>query len=544
MDNQFLFFVPLIFAVVVKGYERNTLMRTYCRASCIEKHEIPSSKIFPAKKKFKPVLCLSEGCAKCTSFCHLDTRAPCSSQCNSTKSENEICLDRCEFLKVAAKKGKPGKCPDTRKGFELAKVGRCTGDFDCLGPEKCCRNGDVQTCQSPEFIFNSSFPPVPIDVKARKKSSSSLLLSWGLPQNSTWVGVIVFVIEFRHASRVLRPTNNDFSFWSFAGQTSSLQKTIKSLVPGEWYQLRVIAYSLNGTNGYSQPSAGFRLDVEVRRPSPPRNFKASNAWFQNKKIFVNVTWTPPLFPDLPVRRYRIIYNKHVDGSMYHYDAIPLRRTKISGKETSTILKNLDPSSIYVVKIQAMLSLRRKKIKGQWGTMYLKTPPLQSREPLTTRGTLSNTGFSEIVNSSVSIKCTQVIHTPNGFSKIILQWSVPVAVEGIQFEYEPEKCKNEEKKLKSKVTVSAKDDSLTIEDLYQNCNYFVKMTAFYSNRSTAFQRSIYFSTYPIVTTMTISTTSEPKKRGNSGSRLEATFYFYQYFISVFLVSILNLTNLDL
>eukprot|EP00795_Rhopilema_esculentum_P008043 gene8044-13957_t len=379
-----------------------------------------------------------------------------------------------KFYEPVEPNGKPGKCPDTRKGFELAKVGRCTGDFDCLGPEKCCRNGDVQTCQSPEFIFNSSFPPVPIDVKARKKSSSSLLLSWGLPQNSTWVGVIVFVIEFRHASRVLRPTNNDFSFWSFAGQTSSLQKTIKSLVPGEWYQLRVIAYSLNGTNGYSQPSAGFRLDVEVRRPSPPRNFKASNAWFQNKKIFVNVTWTPPLFPDLPVRRYRIIYNKHVDGSMYHYDAIPLRRTKISGKETSTILKNLDPSSIYVVKIQAMLSLRRKKIKGQWGTMYLKTPPLQSREPLTTRGTLSNTGFSEIVNSSVSIKCTQVIHTPNGFSKIILQWSVPVAVEGIQFEYEPEKCKNEEKKLKSKVTVSAKDDSLTIEDLYQNCNYFVKM----------------------------------------------------------------------
>ena len=53
-------------------------------------------------------------------------------------------------------------------------------------------------------------------------------------------------------------------------------------------------------------------------------------------------------------------------------------------------------------------------------------------------------------------------------------SILVAVEGIQFEYEPETCKNEEKRLKTKVTVSAKDDSLTIEDLYQNCNYFVKV----------------------------------------------------------------------
>ena len=77
-----------------------------------------------------------------------------------------------------------------------------------------------------------------------------------------------------------------------------------------------------------------------------------------------------------MRRYRIIYLKHVDGTDEHYLTVPVKTKKIPGRETSTILTDLEPNSVYVVKIQAMLSVRRgKRVKGRWDVMYLKTPPI-------------------------------------------------------------------------------------------------------------------------------------------------------------------------
>ena len=69
---------------------------------------------------------------------------------------------------------------------------------------------------------------------------------------------------------------------------------MKGLVPGDWYQFRVAAYSKDGTNGFSKPSFGIRLNSAIRRPSAPRNFKADKAWYEEDKISVNITWTPPL----------------------------------------------------------------------------------------------------------------------------------------------------------------------------------------------------------------------------------------------------------
>lgn len=84
-----------------------------------------------------------------------------------------------------------------------------------------------------------------------------------------------------------------------------------------------------------------------------------------------------LFVDRPVRRYRIIYYKHVDGTEEHYLTVPVKTKKIPGKQTSTILTDLEPNSVYVVKIQAMLTVRRgKRIKGRWDVLYLKTPPIE------------------------------------------------------------------------------------------------------------------------------------------------------------------------
>ena len=51
---------------------------------------------------------------------------------------------------------KPGVCSSVRHGFELAEVARCTSDNDCQGPEKCCSNEKLKTCQEPRYVFDSS----------------------------------------------------------------------------------------------------------------------------------------------------------------------------------------------------------------------------------------------------------------------------------------------------------------------------------------------------------------------------------------------------
>ena len=73
-----------------------------------------------------------------------------------------------------------------------------------------------------------------------------------------------------------------------------MEIVLKDLLPGDWYQMRVMAYSMNGTNGYSHRSRSIRMNFEIRRPSPPRNITALGAWFHNSKIFVKISWSPPL----------------------------------------------------------------------------------------------------------------------------------------------------------------------------------------------------------------------------------------------------------
>ena len=88
--------------------------------------------------------------------------------------------------------------------------------------------------------------------------------------------------------------------------------------------------------------------------------------------------------DLPVRRYRLIYYKHVDGTDEHYLAIPVKRKKVSGQLESTVLVDLEANSVYVVKIQAMLAVGRgKRLKGRWNILYLRTP---SMVKVTSKGT--------------------------------------------------------------------------------------------------------------------------------------------------------------
>ena len=51
---------------------------------------------------------------------------------------------------------KPGVCSSVLHGFETVEVARCTNDNKCPGPEKCCSNGKLRTCQQPGYVFDSS----------------------------------------------------------------------------------------------------------------------------------------------------------------------------------------------------------------------------------------------------------------------------------------------------------------------------------------------------------------------------------------------------
>ena len=96
-------------------------------------------------------------------------------------------------------------------------------------------------------------------------------------------------------------------------QTTSMQMEVmyQHLVPRDWYQMRVLAFSLNGTNGFSKPSRSVRLNIPIRRPHPPRNFTATGAWFQNGKIFVKISWSPPRFLSMYLWKFIALPEKYL-----------------------------------------------------------------------------------------------------------------------------------------------------------------------------------------------------------------------------------------
>jgi len=439
---------------------------------------------------------------------------------------------------------KPGTCSSVPNGFELAEVGRCVHDNNCSWTEKCCKNGKAKTCQQPAYEFNSTYPPVPVKIRV-KKIASSLLVSWQFPINPSWKNATMFVVEKRHSSKHLRPSNSDYSFWNFAAETTSMKIILKNLVFGYWYQLRVIAYSLNGTNGYSKHSRAIRMNFEIRRPSRPRNFTALGAWFEDSKISVKISWLPPLVLDRPVRKYRIIYFKHVDGTDEHYLTIPVKTKKIPGKETSAILTELESNAIYVVKIQAMLLVKRgKRIKGRWKIMYLKTPPVNqmlfqvSEDPITINSSVvPATTTTTAANFNVKLDFVRAFLAIDGAVSAVIRWKVPDIVVGIQFDYFPEKCRKKVKTRDRKtVLLTAGKNEVTLHELYEDCYYTLRMKTYFPNNSEApFQKTINFSTYPEAKTTTSTIFSEELGASKS-SRLE---HSHLLFIFSFLILTINL-----
>ena len=72
-------------------------------------------------------------------------------------------------------------------------------------------------------------------------------------------GPVVYVIEERHhVGKMFKPSI--LGEWYFRQRTTKPKVTLKNIVPGYWYQIRIAAVNANGTKGFSEPSSPFTPD--------------------------------------------------------------------------------------------------------------------------------------------------------------------------------------------------------------------------------------------------------------------------------------------
>ena len=79
--------------------------------------------------------------------------------------------------------------------------------------------------------------------------------------------------------------------------------------------------------------------------------------------------------------------KDVEWSNSHHSSILIKKKRVHGTSLQSNITGLDLGTTYVVKIQAILVKRDKRIRGRWMKIYLKTPPLS-----VAAGKLINIGF--------------------------------------------------------------------------------------------------------------------------------------------------------
>ncbi|KYB29099.1 anosmin-1 [Tribolium castaneum] len=295
--------------------------------------------------------------------------ARCRASCWHQTNKNS-CVKSC----LAAPFNKPGRCPQNEKTlspFDAVCLKTCTQDNQCSNLKKCCRHSCGVTCQHPEELLSAvGIPPIPQDLKLTEGlKKRTVHIEWNPGQPTP--GVVLYLLEERHHTG-RNFFGEDLSDWSQCGQTNKTSHILRNFVkPARWYQFRVAAVNENGTKGFSNISPTFSVSARPRPPRAPQNVTVSPlSSDSNGTLSGELHWAPPL-SELPIQKYKVFWSRRLHGDKA-LNSVLVNQRVVSKEETTFLLQNLQPNSLYFLQIQALAQYGNSRLKGEKSGLVLNT----------------------------------------------------------------------------------------------------------------------------------------------------------------------------
>uniref|UniRef100_W5M084 Anosmin 1b n=1 Tax=Lepisosteus oculatus TaxID=7918 RepID=W5M084_LEPOC len=339
------------------------------------------------------------------------------------------CVTSSEFLS-SIRARKQGDCPAPQKasGFAAACVESCAADRDCAGTRKCCPNGCGHTCQTPANLFKG----VPLkprkDMSFLEDGAGLVEVSWKSRFNVS-VEPVLHILQ-RRWNYGIHPSEDEATPWQTVLMTVEDRALLRDLRPHRWYQFRVSAVNAHGTRGFTTPSKHFLSSRDPTPPEPPRNIRSGNVTARaDGRVNVVLRWDAPREEDLAIRHYRVSWGPQEPSTAGQEDKMessrvtegvrspcpysiapvtqlapalcPASTWKVSLQVTPEIeLEGLQPSTSYLVQVQAIAYWVQKRLKSVRSQFVFTTPAAD-----TARGC---EGFSSSLSASESSKYYSVV----------------------------------------------------------------------------------------------------------------------------------------
>ncbi|GAB1605642.1 hypothetical protein Ahia01_000846500, partial [Argonauta hians] len=309
-------------------------------------------------------------CKACMKPCSLagGVLTDCKNKCDDDEGE---CLKTCSYLRDNSLT-KQGSCPQALAaiGFEAACTEACTADIHCQNHLKCCANGCGWTCQEPVNL-GSGVPPIPTFINWRELNHRTATLWWDDTMRFSNVPVVYILKELRYFNGE-RPEPNDMKGWTQILQTTRPIANV-SISAGYTYQYAVAAVTSQGSLGFSNTSQEFRSSLEIRDPNPPRNLRVTKNTTVRDRQRVTVKWDPPAELDFPITRYKVFYRK----TLSKFEDIEQHQKSVHGERHSLTLKDLDPNTQYLVQVQAIVQVGKKRYRSAKESMQMVTDKINA-----------------------------------------------------------------------------------------------------------------------------------------------------------------------
>ncbi|XP_056421296.1 anosmin-1-like [Hyla sarda] len=287
-------------------------------------------------------------------------------QCHRKCEKRHECIASCEYL-TSLQVMKQGHCPPPHRasGFAAACVLSCSADTDCPGSKKCCANGCGLTCQVPVSMFKGAPLKPHSDFIINEYLNRTIKITWKSRFNIS-AEPILYILQ-RRWNYGIQPSEDQSTHWQTITVTAAHHFSMTDIRPGRWYQFRVAAVNMHGTQGYTIPSKHVHCTRDPLPPTAPTALRKYNPIVAHDgTISINITWAVPPEQDLNIHHYRICWKIKNSGKVYS-ERKEQSCVLTDGANTEFTLQDLLPATEYLVKMQAV---------SYWGQKRMKSPKAQ------------------------------------------------------------------------------------------------------------------------------------------------------------------------
>ncbi|XP_040285924.1 anosmin-1-like [Bufo bufo] len=389
LNSNFVLFLlsGIMVAAAGKKVEKNggdtdkKIILARCTSRCLTLHATQMSATFTSLQNDDILTWCGNKrrCSQCMQPCMSEWDVM-SKQCLRKCESRHECIASCEFLK-SLQAMKQGHCPPPHRasGFAAACVLSCSGDTDCPGSKKCCANGCGVTCQVPVNTYKGVPWKPHSEFIINEYLNRTMKITWKSRFNIS-VEPVLYVLQKRW-NYGIQPSEDQSTNWQTITVTVASHFLTRDIRPGRWYQFRVAAVNMQGTQGFTIPRLEnttiyiinwmFRSNRSFLNdplpPTAPTSLRKHNLTVAlDGTVRVNITWAVPPEHDLKIHHYRICW------SIKKPEQVLSKRKAESwvltdGAKTVFTLQGLLPDIEYLMKIQAV---------SYWGQKRLKSPKAQ------------------------------------------------------------------------------------------------------------------------------------------------------------------------